>query len=187
MKFRRHSHLEGSHAFLSASKPHWVNYSPERLEEAFKSSMAAQRGTRLHAYAHEAIQLRRRQPDNHDSISQYINDAIGFGLVSEQILFVSYNCFGTADTIGFRNNFLRVHDLKTGIGKTSFWQHRIYNAMFCLEYGHDPEELDGIENRIYQNNEIKIDDPDPADIRRIMNKILHDDAHIERLREEYTD
>jgi len=187
MKFRRHSHLEGSHAFLSASKPHWVNYPPEKLEEAYMASLAAQRGTRLHAYAHEAIQLRRRQPDNHDSVSQYINDAIGFGLTSEQTLFVSYNCFGTADTIGFRQNFLRVHDLKTGVGKTSFRQHRIYNAMFCLEYGVSPFALAGIENRIYQNNEIKIEDPDPAEINQIMDKIIRDDAHIERLREEYHD
>lgn len=187
MKFRRHSHLEGSHAFLSASKPHWLNYGPEKLEEAYHSSLATQRGTKLHAYAHEAIKLRRRQPDNHDSVSQYINDAIGYGLTSEQILFVSYNCFGTADTIGFRHNFLRVHDLKTGVTKTSFWQHRIYNAMFCLEYGVDPMTLDGIENRIYQNSEIKTEEPDPAEIVRIMEKIIRDDAHIERLREEYHD
>ena len=29
MNFNKHSQIEGQHAFLSASKYHWINYSEE--------------------------------------------------------------------------------------------------------------------------------------------------------------
>ena len=30
MNFNKHSNLEGQHAFLGASKYHWINYSEEK-------------------------------------------------------------------------------------------------------------------------------------------------------------
>ena len=61
----------------------------------------------------------------------YVNDAIGFKMTPEQILYYSDNCFGTADAILFRNNFLRIHDLKTGkISGTHGAAFEIYAALF---------------------------------------------------------
>ena len=48
MKFFKHSDLEGLHAFLGASKYHWLNYTPEKLVNTYNNFMAAQRGTELH-------------------------------------------------------------------------------------------------------------------------------------------
>ena len=57
MNFNRHSELNGRHAFLSASKYHWVNYSDEKLETVYATALAAKKGTELHNFAAEAIRL----------------------------------------------------------------------------------------------------------------------------------
>ena len=82
MDFNDHWRLEGKHAFLSPSQYHWVNYSSEKLEERYYNSEATKRGTELHAYAASAIKLNRRQPrsKNSDSVSMFINDAIGYSM-----------------------------------------------------------------------------------------------------------
>lgn len=64
------------------------------------------------------------------TLNMYVNDAIGFKMIPEQILFYSENCFGTADTIMFRNRFLRIHDLKTGAIPAHMEQLKIYAALF---------------------------------------------------------
>jgi hypothetical protein len=33
--FNKHSNLAGQHAFLSASKYHWVNYTDQKLDASF--------------------------------------------------------------------------------------------------------------------------------------------------------
>lgn len=63
-------------------------------------------------------------------MNMYVNDAISFRMVPEQILFYSENCFGTADTIVFRNGTLRIHDLKTGVVPAHMEQLEIYAALF---------------------------------------------------------
>ena len=35
MNFAKHSNLEGQHAFLSASGYHWINYSEDKLADAY--------------------------------------------------------------------------------------------------------------------------------------------------------
>ena len=40
MNFKSHSHLEGKHAFLSASKYHWINYDEDKLVATFKNHSA---------------------------------------------------------------------------------------------------------------------------------------------------
>ena len=35
MNFNKHYSLEGKHAFLDASKYHWVNYDNDKLAESF--------------------------------------------------------------------------------------------------------------------------------------------------------
>ena len=102
----------------------------------------------------------------------YVNDAIGYKMTPEQILYYSDNCFGTADSICFRNNLLRIHDLKTGVIPAHMEQLEIYAALFCLEYKIKPGEIN-MELRIYQDNEILVHNPTAEDILTIMDKIVH--------------
>lgn len=183
MLFNKHSDLAGKHAFLSASKYHWVNYDDEKLDRSFVTAMAAQRGTELHALAHELIRLGVRLPRSAKSLNMYVNDAIGYRMASEQVLFYSENCFGTADTISFRRDKLRIHDLKTGVTPTSERQLEIYAALFCLEYRFKPFEIE-IELRIYQNDEVQIYEADPDVISHIIDKIITFDKRIKDLRME---
>ena len=101
-----------------------------------------------------------------------MNDAIGFKMKPEVVLYYSDFCFGTADAISFRDDFLRIHDLKTGVTPAHVEQLMIYAAIFCLEYHKKPDQI-GMELRLYQNNEIVALEPDPKDIWDIMQKIIH--------------
>ena len=114
MIFNKHSNLEGQHAFLGASKYHWINYSEDKVADSYLRFLATVRGTELHDFAARCIRLGQKLPKSQKTLNMYVNDAIGYKMLPEQILYYSENCFGTADAIGFRNNFLRVHDLKTG-------------------------------------------------------------------------
>jgi hypothetical protein len=183
MLFNTHSRLEGQHAFLSASKYHWVNYTDEKLDRVYMAAMAAQRGTELHAFAHEAIRLGIKLPGRGTkALNMYVNDAIGYRMKSEQVLYYSDNCFGTADAIQFRHDLLRIHDLKTGVTPTSHHQLEVYAALFCLEYGFKPFEI-AIEMRIYQFDDgpaIQMGDPDK--IAHIMDRIITFDKRINAIR-----
>lgn len=145
--------------------------------------MQAARGTELHAFAHDAIRLGIKLPDGNQTLNSYINDAIGYRMTPEVILFYSDNCYGTADVIGFRNMLLRIHDLKTGVTPASMDQLRIYAALFCLEYQFKPFEID-MELRIYQNDEVVIEKPEKDDIFHIMDKIRTFSKRIDVLRSE---
>lgn len=181
MNFNKHSNLEGQHAFLGASKYHWINYPDSKIIDAYNNFRAAQRGTELHEFAKRCIELGIRLPKTRQTLNMYVNDAIGFKMKPEQILYYSDNCFGTADTICFRSNFLRIHDLKTGTTKTHIEQLRIYAALFCLEYHIRPSDID-IELRIYQNDEILVDNPSTEEIVPIMDKIISSDKLITKIR-----
>jgi hypothetical protein len=179
--FNTHLNLAGTHAFLSASNYHWINYDEDKLDRMYIASMAARRGTELHAFAHEAIRLGVKLPDEQKTLNLYVNDGIGFQMKSEQTLFYSRNCYGTADCIGFRRETLRIHDLKTGLTEASPHQLEVYAAIFCLEYKKNPLEI-RIELRIYQNNEIRIYEADPDNILHIMDRIRFFDRRIEAMR-----
>ena len=88
--------------------------------------------------------------------------------------FILNDFSGTADAIAFRNNFLRIHDLKTGRRSVHIEQLEIYAALFCLEYRVKPSDI-RMELRIYQNDEILVHEPTAEDIIQIMNKIIHCD------------
>lgn len=182
MNFNRHSNLEGLHAFLGASKYHWVNYTDEKLLTVYQNVQAAERGTRLHALAKEHILLGIKMPRSKKTLDSFINDAIGFKMEPEVVLLYSENCFGTADAIGFRDNFLRIHDLKTGESAASMMQPRIYMALFCLEYRMDPAKI-GAELRIYQRDEIFVETPNPEEIQALMDKIIKFDKLIKNYNE----
>lgn len=183
MNFNTHSAFEGKHAFLSASKYHWINYSSEKLDNVYRTALLAAKGTQLHEFAFQAIKLGIKLPKSQKTLNMYVNDAIGYRMTPEQILFYSVNCFGTADAISFKNKLLRIHDLKTGVTPTSMKQLEVYAAMFCLEYNYKPYELD-IELRIYQNDAVEEHVPDVDDIAHIMDKIITFDKVIENLKAE---
>lgn len=182
MIFNQHLGLSGKHALLSPSNYHWLNYDEQKLEARFHSFVAARRGSDLHDLAHEAIRLGVKLATSNQALATYVKDAIGYKMDCEQSLFYSENCFGTADTISFRRNKLRIHDLKTGVTATSFKQLEIYTGLFCLEYGVDPFQID-IELRIYQRDDIRIHEPIPDHILTIMDKIITSDRYIESVKE----
>lgn len=181
MNFNRHYNLEGKHAFLSASKYHWVNYSDEKLDDYFRTYYAAQRGSELHALAAKLISLGVKLPRNDKTLNKYVNDGIGFKMTPEVTLYYSDNCFGTADTIVFNKDMLRIHDLKTGITPASMKQLDIYTALFCLEYHVEPTKI-MIENHIYQNDEVFVREPPADDILFVMDKIVTFDKRIDKLK-----
>lgn len=153
MNFARHLNLEGRHAFLGASKYHWINYDEAKLVESFSRFRAAEQGTVLHEFAAQCIRLGQKLPKSKKTLNMYVNDAIGYRMTPEQPLFYSENCFGTPDTISFRNNLLRIHDFKSGVVPAHMEQLMIYAAFFCLEYHVDPGDIE-TELRIYQSDEV---------------------------------
>jgi hypothetical protein len=182
MNFNNHSRLEGQHAFLSASKYHWINYDEEKLIHAFTKYQATQRGTELHAFACQAIRLGIKLPRTNNTLNLYVNDGIGFKMQTEQPLYFSENCFGTADTISFKKNVLRIHDLKTGESPASIKQLMVYNALFCLEYNIKPNNIELTELRLYQSDDVVIYVPKPEEVFDIMDKIIIFDKKIEQLK-----
>ena len=180
MEFNEHSNLKGKHAFLGASKYHWLNYDIKKLLTTYENSLAVERGTRLHALASELISLGIKLPKTADTLNTYVNDAIGFGMRPEQVLYYSDNCFGTADTILFneRRKILRIHDLKTGETPAHMEQLEIYAALFCLEYGVNPLDI-RYELRIYQTNKVIVHNPNPEAIRNIMEIIVNFDKVLD--------
>lgn len=182
MNFNKHYDLIGKHAFLGASKYHWVNYDEDKLTASYLNYLAIQRGTELHDIAKRLIEMGIKLPKTKKTLNMFVNDAIGFQMTPEQPLYFSENCFGTADAIAFKNNLLRIHDLKTGVGPTSMNQLYIYAALFCLEYNADPQKID-IVLRIYQSDEVFEDSPDPIDILAIMDKIISFDKKLTMLKE----
>lgn len=178
MNWHDHGALNGAHSFLSPSKYHWVNYSIEKFDSVYENHNAARLGTRIHAFAAEAIALGIKLPRTKKTLNLFVNDAIGFRLDPEVLLFHSPNAFGTADAIGFRKNVLRIHDLKTGVSQSSFKQLDVYAALFCLEYDVNPNDIE-MDLRIYQFDEATDYTPDPADILFVMGKIKEFDSRIE--------
>ena len=182
MNFKQHSDLEGQHAFLGASKYHWVRYSDEKLKSTYKKHLAKQKGTELHEFASRCIELGQKLSTKKTTLNLFVNDSIKHGMTSEQPLYYSPNCFGTADAISFHDNILKISDLKTGETPAKFEQLEVYAAIFCLEYGYKPEDLD-IELRIYQMNEVKFKQGNPDVINDIMDKIIQFDIQIELMEE----
>lgn len=183
MKWIDHSYLKNKHAFLGASQYHWLNYDEEKLIKIWSAEQAKRKGTRLHAWAAEAIELGQKLPKSQKTINMYVNDAIGYRMKPEQLLMYSPNVFGTADAISFRKNELRIHDLKTGEIPAHMEQLEIYAALFCLEYDYNPSDI-SIELRIYQNNQIIYENPELDVIAPIMDKIVSFDKLISKLQEE---
>ena len=180
MNFNEHWDLQGKHAFLSPSSPYWLNYDNGKLETVYRNVKAKEMGTKLHAFASDAITYGVKLSHSRRTLNRYVNDAIGFGLQPEKILYYSPHCFGTADAIEFSDGLLRIHDLKTGRHPASFKQLEVYAALFCLEYGVDPSQID-IVLRIYQNDDIFESDCEASDVSDHMNTIISHDRVLNTL------
>lgn len=183
MNFNNHSNLAGSHAFLGASKYHWINYDDDKVALAYKKFLATLKGTTLHDFAAQCIKLGQKLPRSKKTLNMYVNDAIGYAMTPEQVLYYSDNCFGTADSICFRDNLLRIHDLKTGEIPAHIEQLEVYAALFCLEYHYKPSDI-SIELRIYQFDEILVANPTPDIIVPIMDKIVTFDKIIDEIKQQ---
>ena len=208
MNFTKHSNLEGRHALLGASRWQWLNDDEEALLKRVRGVYATEVGTQLHKLACERIKygfklsktdkknvifelVRSGIPSSvvdsldidfiFENLTNYVNDAIGFKLSPEVILYFSDYSFGTADAISYseKNRFLRIHDLKTGTTPAHMEQLYIYEALFCLEYHMKPYEFD-CECRIYQGGDVLYAKPEANEIVPIMDKIVAFDKFLRR-------
>lgn len=170
MKFRKHYDLQGKHAFLGASTNHWLNYSEDKIVTSYHNSKKKELGTKLHSFASEAIKLGIKLANYKKALNMFVNDAIGFQMESEVVLYASDYAFGTADAISFKDKLLRIHDLKTGTTPVTMVQLDVYAALFCIEYQIDPYEIT-ILQRIYQGSDVIEQEGDPDNIKDIMRKI----------------
>lgn len=206
MNWNRHSNLEGSHAFLSASKYSWLNKTDSEIVEAYENSFAQSIGTLLHAYAADSIKYREklRRTDARSvkfdlmrrgipefaidiqavfpNLMNYVNDAVGYQMDPEILLYYSDLCFGTADCIQLTGDILRIHDLKTGTTVAKMDQLMIYAGLFYLEYSYKPERF-RTELRIYQNGDVIVHEPEVDELREVMNAIVTKDRVLQKLKE----
>lgn len=171
MNFNNHSNLKGNHALLSPSNYHWVNYNDEQFRNFFVTSKAKEEGTELHAIAELLIKKKINVEKQRKTFNMYVNDAIGFRMTPEVVLYYSDVCFGTADAISYNRNILRIHDLKTGKTKPSILQLEIYAALFCLEYHIKPHDIKQIILRLYYQDDIIEYEPTPDEISEKMDKV----------------
>lgn len=176
MEFYQHEKLQGQHAVFSASQSSWLRYTDEKVLDFYENKKAAAHGTRLHNWAKETIELRIKQPRSKQTLYAYVNDAIGFDMKCEVVLYFSPLSYGTADAISFdeKTNLLRIHDLKTGTSgpiESHIEQLEVYAAYFCLEYNKKPKDIK-MELRVYKNDDILYHEPEPGRIEFIIDQIL---------------
>lgn len=210
MNFNRHFAQEGKHAILSASSWRWINDDKDSLVKRITSSYAQSIGTILHALAYRHIKYRIKMNkydkknvmlellsngipgiviDSIDfdrmfeNLMAYVNDGVGFKLSPEVVLYYSDNFFGTADAIGFNENdrILRIHDYKSGVIPAHIEQLEIYAALFCLEYRFKPHEID-THLQIYQGADVLYHNPEPGEIKEIIDKIVEYDKFLNQIR-----
>jgi hypothetical protein len=188
---------KGTHAMFGASQYSWINYpDPKMIIEKYKSKKAADFGTKIHEIAAKLITLCKKLPKSYpairllliyalgydtelitdivmDTLRMYVNDAIGFGMDAEQLVFYSEYFYGTADAISMSEtkSLLRIHDLKTGKTPARLEQLLIYAAYYCLQHDKDPRDL-FFELRIYQQGDVIIGRPTAAELTLLMNKII---------------
>lgn len=206
MNWNQHRNLEGSHAFLSASKYSWLSKTNEEIVQSYTNSFSQAIGTLSHAFAADYIRFREklRKGDSrtlkmdlmrkgipeyaidirafYPTVMRYVNDSIDFMMDPEVLLYYSDLCFGTADSIQVSNGVLRIHDLKTGSTVAKIDQLKIYAALFYLEYGQKPERL-RTELRIYQSDDIIVHEPEVDEIREVMDAIVEKDRVLQKLKE----
>lgn len=93
MIFNNHTNLEGLHAPFGASKSTWLRYDDEQIVKVYQNMQAAEIGTRMHEWAKNTIDLGIKQPRSKKTIYAYVNDAIGFKMSTEIVLYYSDRFF----------------------------------------------------------------------------------------------
>ena len=208
MNFNRHLQQEGKHAVLSASSWRWLNDDLDSLKRRICSQYAQSIGTILHsiAYKHILYRIKLNKYDKKniilellangvprmvidtldfdsifDNFMVYVNDGVGFRMHPEVVLYYSDNFFGTTDAISFNEDerILRIHDYKSGVIPAHIEQLEIYAALFCLEYRFKPHEIE-THLRIYQNNEVLCHDPEPEEIKGVIDTIVTFDKFLKQ-------
>lgn len=208
MEWNDHHELEGQHAFLGASQYRWITWDDKTVEERFDGQYATEIGDALHLLAKKCItgRIKLTAKDRHlvevclydafipkrsydadlilANLAPFVNDAIGYHMDSEVLLFYSMNCFGTTDAIGCneKEKTLRIFDYKSGTTPAHMEQLLIYAALFYLEYDKSPMEYK-TELRIYQNCNALVYKPEPNEIERIMKLIKNRDKLVNDIRE----
>lgn len=179
MTFNKHFELEGKHAILSPSKPYWLNYSKEQMQNYIINQQAAARGTRLHELAKQLILEGLKLKGTTQTLTAFVNDAIGYGMTPEVALKYTDNCFGHADAICFDKNLLRVHDYKSGSTPAHMEQLEIYAALFLLEYERifnvNPMNTK-VNCRIYQSDDVQEWTPDKDRMEELIYLIKEKEA-----------
>ena len=212
MNWNTHSNLIGKHALFSPSSVSWLNYGTDEdswdlIFSKYRAQYATTIGTTLHEFAEKRIKycLRMYKTDKNnvlmylldkgipmscidmdflfENLFHYVNDAIGYRMDPEVILYYSENCFGTTDAIYFRNKELRIHDYKSGQAPTHMEQPLIYAALFCLEYDIKPMDISTV-LRIYQANEVIESNPEPEEITNAMDQIIKLDKIVSKWKAE---
>ena len=212
MSFEDYSIPEGSHAIFGASKSSWLNDADDdQIISRYINSFASTIGTSTHKFAKCCIDKKIRLSKNDKklllyhlltdpeanipkavidldylfpNVRNYVNDAITMHMQTEKRLIYSDLSYGTADAISCVNNYLRIHDLKTGKNPVHIDQLMIYAAYFCLDQDIRPRNLTGIELRIYQNAEIIFHNPKVEEIETIMEKSIYTNHVINKFRSE---
>lgn len=188
MKWNDHYRLQGKHAFMSASRASWLNYSYDQIKTRYLNEAKKEKGTYLHDLASRLIRERIKVAPLKKAFNQFVNDCIGFRLSSEVLLYYSDNCFGTADGIRFdeKAKTLYVFDLKTGDGKPKPQQLLIYCALFCLEYHKSPKDLTFV-CRFYQGYDYDEIIFEASLVDDTMKKIIMLDKSLNELQKEIED
>ena len=121
----------------------------------------------------------KQYPEMLDTIRAYVNDAIGYKMYTEVVLYYTQDFFGTADTLIFneKERLLRIHDLKTGVSVAHIEQLMGYAALFCLEQHIDPLSI-SYELCIYQGNDILVATPDGSDVKTFVDQYIAFDKAI---------
>ena len=205
-----HPELVGKHALFSASKYAWLNYDDKDIASAYINSFAAPIGTATHEFAKKYISRRIPLTDDQGSknalfmhlieennipanvisldtlfynLMPYVNDSIGYKMTPEALVYYSDISYGWADAIGYSRNILRIHDLKTGIGKVSMDQLMIYAAIFYLEHKKEANlNKSRTELRIYKNQEVVVHTPSNHEIAAVMDKVIHANTVVDEIR-----
>src|SRR3954471_9682483 len=81
LRWNKHSHLEGQHAFLSPSSYHWINYDEEKLRGRYKQLRAALERVEQHRYAAICIDEKIVQDDERTTVGLYINQCIQYKML----------------------------------------------------------------------------------------------------------
>lgn len=213
MQWKNHLEVSREHSLLSPSQPSFLNLDDEGLLNRYMKSYATEAGTILHKYAEDLIRTRFKLENNRTEkkhvqfelarhyipnsvididavfpvLRAYVNDGIGFAMIPEKKLVCDpVILFGTADTICFRDNHLRIHDLKTGTSKVKMEQLLIYAALFCIDYEVNPDEID-IDLRIYQTGQEDVIcyKPTKEEMHELIHKLLYDVEYIKQIRGVY--